>query len=517
MGCCPTFFGMHFKRTFFFALCSWPCLMQSQWIQLGDQIDEVNLNSLFQSPVALSGNGEVAAIGSQFFNTGTPNAGRSQVVQWDGTAWNAMGNSQDGEEAGDWCGKVVSMNEAGTVYAMSCPGEFNADGEKSGVVRVYEWDGTGWALRGMPIEGPGSGAVTDGGPWPQFGHSLDLSADGNVLAIGAPDESEDATALDEHGLVQVWQWDGEAWSQRGQDLRGVQNMDFGECVVMSQNGDILVVGAPKYGSPTEDLGWVQVYAWDGEEWGAMGDPLLGSVGQELLGMRLALSSNGLTLAVGSPDIGTSNVLGPGLVSVHDWDGTFWAQRGSTLSLEGSGHGFGSSLAMQADGNRLAVGAISASLQPLGFSQEGACHVYDWDGVDWVAVGEPVWGEGQFELAGGVALSADGQVMGIASSAGLTSPGRVRFFAHAQSNGVQDEEGSALRVYPNPAADFLTLSSAHALEAIEVLNTLGQVRLSSRPGGTAQVLDVSSLTPGMYFLRITSAQEGRTEIQRFLKQ
>ena len=55
------------------------------------------------------------------------------------------------------------------------------------------------------------------------------------------------------------------------------------------------------------------------------------------------------------------------------------------------------------------------------------------------------------------------------------------------------------------------------EAIEVLNTLGQVRLSFRSGGASQVLDVSSLTPGMYFLRITSAQEGRTEIQRFLKQ
>ena len=75
----------------------------------------------------------------------------------------------------------------------------------------------------------------------------------------------------------------------------------------------------------------------------------------------------------------------------------------------------------------------------------------------------------------------------------------------------------MRVYLNPAADFLTLSSAHALEAIEVLNTLGQVRLSFRPGGTAQVLDVSSLTPGMYFLRMTSDQEGWTEIHRFLKE
>ncbi len=234
-------------------------------------------------------------------------------------------------------------------------------------------------------------------------------------------------------------WDGQDWSQRGQDLRGTQDMDFGESVVINQDGNILVVGGPLYGSSTEDLGWVQSYEWDGEEWVPMGDPLLGSADSELLGMRLALSASGLTLAVASPGYGTPNAWGPGLVYVYDWDGNAWMQRGSTLSLEDNGDGFGISLSMQSDGNRLAVGALSASLEPFGLQEQGSCHVFDWDGADWVAVGEPVWGESPIELAGAVSLSSDGQIMGIGSISGLTSPSRVRFFTYLTANDLDERE------------------------------------------------------------------------------
>ena len=126
---------MPFKFSFFFGSLFLPCLLNAQWIQLGDQINGVNMSTVHQSPLAMNANGHVAVIGSRNFNTGTFIAGRSQVVQWDGTSWNAMGNPHDGEDPDDWCGMVVSVNEAGTVYAASCPGEFNAAGKKSGVVR----------------------------------------------------------------------------------------------------------------------------------------------------------------------------------------------------------------------------------------------------------------------------------------------------------------------------------------------------------------------------------------------
>ena len=507
---------MPFKLSFFFACLFLPCLLNAQWIQLGDQINGVSMNTVHQSPLAMNANGHVAVIGSRDFNTGTFIAGRSQVVQWDGTSWNAMGNPHDGEDPDDWCGMVVSVNEAGTVYAASCPGEFNAAGKKSGVVRVYEWDGTDWILRGAPLEGPGNGAVAEGGPWPQFGQSLDMSPDGNILAVGAPNESEDASALDQHGLVQVWMWDGQDWSQRGQDLRGTQDMDFGESVVMNQDGNILVVGGPLYGSSTEDLGWVQSYEWDGEEWVPMGDPLLGSADSELLGMRLALSASGLTLAVASPGYGTPNAWGPGLVYVYDWDGNAWMQRGSTLSLEDNGDGFGLSLSMQSDGNRLAVGAPTASLEPIGLQQQGACFVYDWDGADWVAVGEPVWGENPLELAGGISLSSDGQILGVASMSGLTSPSRVRFFTDGTANGLDERERNATILHPNPATDQVTIRSSLNLSYIEVLDALGRTQQSIRPNGNTNTLDVSSLTPGIYILRLTTDQTAQTETKRFVK-
>ena len=74
----------------------------------------------------------------------------------------------------------MSLSSDGSVVAIGAP--FNGgNGRRSGHVRIYEWDGSSWLQRGQDIDGEEAGGVS--------GASISLSADGNVVAIGAPNSN----------------------------------------------------------------------------------------------------------------------------------------------------------------------------------------------------------------------------------------------------------------------------------------------------------------------------------------
>jgi hypothetical protein len=77
------------------------------------------------------------------------------------------------------------------------------------------------------------------------------------------------------------------------------------------------------------------------------------------------------------------------------------------------------------------------------------------------------------------------------------------------------------IYPNPANDVLqiTVDDAAGLNAdMEVINTQSQVLIRKKMNAGTQPfkLDISSLTPGIYFMKIVSA-DGYVNMQKFVKQ
>ena len=49
-----------------------------------------------------------------------------------------------------------------------------------------------------------------------------------------------------------------------------------------------------------------------------------------------------------------------------------------------------------------------------------------------------------------------------------------------------------------------------------MDALGRTPPTFRSNGTTNTLDVSSLTPGIYILRLTTDQAAQTETKRFVK-
>ena len=100
-----------------------------------------------------------------------------RVYQNTGGTWTQIGEDIDGESAGDESGISVSLSDNGSIVAIGAWFN-NGNGFKSGQVRIYQNTGGAWTQIGVDIDGEGVGD--------QSGTSVGLSADGSIVAIGAP-------------------------------------------------------------------------------------------------------------------------------------------------------------------------------------------------------------------------------------------------------------------------------------------------------------------------------------------
>ena len=165
---------------------------------------------------------------------------------------------------------------------------------------------------GMPecsVTGSGSGSAayikaTTPASGAQFGTSVALSADGSLLAVGAPGEANG-------GALYVYQWDGTAYAFQTR-LVGAHTGagdQLGASVAMSANGGVIVAGAPlEDGSgvgidPADDnnapdAGAVIVFTGSKSVWKA-DTYKTGHAGAQL-GASIAITSDGTWFAVGAP-------------------------------------------------------------------------------------------------------------------------------------------------------------------------------------------------------------------------
>ena len=92
--------------------------------------------------------------------------------------WNQIGIDIDGELASDQSGYSVSTSDDGLIVAVGAPLNNGINGTASGHVRIYENLNGSWVQVGSDINGLEQ--------FEGFGHSVSLSAAGNRVAVGAP-------------------------------------------------------------------------------------------------------------------------------------------------------------------------------------------------------------------------------------------------------------------------------------------------------------------------------------------
>ena len=385
-----------------------------------------DVENYFGGSVSLNQNGDILAIGAQLNSGNGQYSGHTRIYELTVTGWVQRGLDIDGESAGDYSGSSVSLNSDGNVVAIGASSN-DGNGSNSGHVRVYDWNGTSWVQRGLDIDGESAGD--------QSGSSVSLNSDGNVVAVGA--DANDGNGSNS-GHVRVYDWNGNTWVQRGLDIDGESAGDqSGRSTSLSADGNVVVIGASSNDGNGSNSGHVRVYDWNGTSWVQRGLDIDGESAGDLSGSSVSLSNDGNVVAVGAT-LNDGNGLYNGHVRVYDWNGNSWVQRGLDIDGKSNSGSHGESVSLSNDGNVLAVGAPYASHNDENNNEiiSGYVRVYDWNGTAWTQRGQALDGDNDDDLTGySVSLSGDGNIVaiGMPSDTGV-DPGKVRVYEWNEENG-----------------------------------------------------------------------------------
>jgi hypothetical protein len=221
--------------------------------------------------------------------------------------------------------------------------------------------------------------AADGKNGDEFGRSVAVSGDGDLLAVGARFAS--FAKGSDAGAVYTYRFDKRSrqwiFEQKLQDGTSGQNGDqFGRAVALSHDGRLLAVGARWADtSVVIDVGAVFVYARDerAKQW-TLSQTLHAEDGKtgDLFGQSVAIAADQLVVGARDADTSATADTGAAYVYARDHRTRQWTLRQRIAPEDGVPKGqFGFSLALA--GHRLAIGARRTGLGALG---NGAVYVYE---------------------------------------------------------------------------------------------------------------------------------------------
>jgi hypothetical protein len=293
-------------------------------------------------------------------------------------------------------GTSVAISENGSTAVVGDPGT------GSGTATVYTSTGSGWSL-GTALEVPSTAFA--------FGTSVAISASGNEILVGDPVGGNGT------GSVTEFTRGSGTWSKGNALLTPANTYSFGTTVALSANGNAALVadlGAPGGGS-------VIPYTLANGSF-SEGNPIPIPAHAAAFGTALALSQTGSVALVGDPTGGSS---GTGAATVFTESAGAWSQNAS-LTPVGAPAQFGASVALSASGLTALVGDPGA-LIPGTVTPIGTATLYDFSG-SWSAGTPFAVTPNAVGFGTAVALSADGTTAAVGDPNGGLSGGNVTVFS-----------------------------------------------------------------------------------------
>jgi hypothetical protein len=268
-------------------------MINGTWTQLGDTFLGTQQGQSLGHFTILSGDGTRVAISSDAYFNGEIK-GSVSVYDWNGTTWVQVGSKLELPNT------VRTSSRFGWQTDMSKDGNTIIVGSVNyNYTNVYNYDiGTSdWVLKGSSILATrfsGSSSISRDGltvmiegetgaeiynydvgtsDWVRKGQSLisegthQLSGDGDMLII----LSEDSTPSI-YGTVQVYEWNGTVWVQKGNDING-DELRYGYATgnknlkIQNENGiNLFISEYNKNTNGISECGRVNIYEWDGTNW-----------------------------------------------------------------------------------------------------------------------------------------------------------------------------------------------------------------------------------------------------------
>lgn len=424
----------------------------------------------FGSSVALSADGSTLAVGAQGSNM--TDTGVVRVFARTASGWVQQAIIKASTPIlGERFGIAVALSAEGGTLAVGAAGK--RDGgigydmiqgnyfvtASAGTAYVYVRTGSNWAQQA-------SVTASNAQRNDSFGASLALSGDGNTLAVGAYGEASSDTGINGNGgpvstdayygfqgAAYIFKRAGGTWTQTTH-IKPTNTAEgdkyryygyFGLALALSSNGNTLAVGAPGKtrwdgASYVRWEGATYIFSQTGGNWEQqtyISRPGGAVSTSYSFGSSVALSADGNTLVAGArgdqssatginnPVGSSGTLLSAGAAYVYTRTGSNWAQQAYVkASNTQSNQNFGSSVAVSADGNTLAVGAMGESSTAVGINGDqtstgapgsGAVYLFGRNGSNWAQ--QAYMKASKLESSFGIALtlSSDGKDMAVGSS------------------------------------------------------------------------------------------------------
>jgi hypothetical protein len=315
------------------------------WTQKGSDIDGVYLGEAFGTSVSINTDGTVVAVGGTDVFNELSGDGVTRVYEWNGVGWWQRGESIFAETSGiEYSGSAVDLSADGSIVAIGSISNANTMDDQ-GHVRVFQWTGLSWFQLGQDIDGEAA--------FDYSGGTLSLSDDGTIIAIGASGNDDGGNAS---GQARVYAFNGASWQQVGSDIDGANEGDgFGTSVSLSADGQTLAVGAETNADNGTFSGEVRIFDWNGIAWIQRGEDINGEAILDLFGEECQISSDGNKVAVlarGSNEFQSA-------LRIFEWSENAWSQIGtSILGAAPVDGGIAASMSISGDGNKVLFGTAS---------------------------------------------------------------------------------------------------------------------------------------------------------------
>ena len=455
-------------------------------------------------------------------------------------------------------GQTLFGDASGDLFT---PNDINSDGSRmivgapqfgsDGYARVYEFDGADWVQMGTDLLSENTGD--------EFGWQVAMNGLGDIAAVYASRNDGNGT---DAGHARVYEYDGNDWVQIGGDIDGAAagDGDGDGDIDLSNDGTILAISARYNDGGGTDAGHVRVFEFDGDDWVQQGNAMEGDEYSNT-GFRVSLNNDGTRVTVGSPKVDTDNGIQTGKVGVFEYDGNDWVQLGNDILGEADFDEFGWDSVLNGDGSIVAISARYNDGD--GGNDRGSIRVFQFDGNDWVQIGQDIDGDQDGAMGYEVSINGDGSVISSGDchydNAGVNR-GLVRIFKYSGSEWIQrgsdiegllapscegfmtslSEDGAVLStgapnyssntgsvrvydlsdilsidtisnelgitLYPNPASTMVTINGNLSELQVNIYDMLGRELFSQK---ATKQLDVSWLQAGTYIVQFSDGTKTST--------
>jgi hypothetical protein len=307
----------------------------------------------------------------------------------------------------------------------------------------------------------------------QFGRNVKISADGKILAVGAPLSSEHG---DKAGRIVLYKSFNNSWLQMGNEiLPGEKDFRYGEMMELSDDGKKIIVASPFGGISFYTLdsqSWgkspqtiqlennydqimslsitpdaqnlavsfdcvkhktvcIKLFTLNGKQWVQDGADIVPYPDEKIYSLSLSLSADGRFLVAGnySKDVNTQKNAGE--VIIYNKKDNQWLQDKQYFRGEASNANLGSSVVISKNGNWIIAASNSMDLfnQVAGFAE-----TYEKINNRWVKDFKPLKPEKQNSyFSYSISISADGDILALSMPyIGYGKPGYVKVYKNTLS-------------------------------------------------------------------------------------